>query len=132
MYVGMFCGNLGNIVNRKDLGEKSFKQGFFGEVKAAVFLLFKGYVPLKWRYKTKYGEIDLIVKTKKTLVFVEVKTRPTFEKGYDSISHEQRRRIETTADLFIKKNKKYQNFGTRFDAVIVCPLKWPVHLINLW
>ena len=132
MYAEMFCGNLGNIVNKKDLGKKSFKQGFLGEIKATAFLMFKGYIPLKWRYKTKYGEIDLIVKTKKTLVFVEVKTRPTFEKGYDSISNEQRRRIETTADLFIKKNKKYQNFGTRFDAVIICPFKWPSHLINLW
>ncbi len=132
MYAEMFCGNLENIVNKQDLGKRSFRQGFLGEIKALTFLIFKGYIPLKWRYKTKYGEIDLIVRNKKTLIFVEVKTRPNFEKGYDSISYEQKRRIEFASDIFIKKNKKYKDFGSRFDAVIISPLKWPVHLINLW
>jgi putative endonuclease len=119
-------------VNRQELGKKSFRQGVWGELKALFYILTKGYLPLKWRYKTRHGEIDLIAKQKKTLVFIEVKTRPTLDEGYDSISYDQKQRIERSAEFFIKKNIKYQNCGLRFDAIIITPKQWPIHLINLW
>jgi putative endonuclease len=128
----MFYGNLENIVNRQRLGKLSFKQGLWGELKALFYIMMKGYLPLKWRYKTKHGEIDLIAKQKNTLVFIEVKTRPTLAKGYDSISAVQRNRIERAAQFFIQKHKKYQNCGSRFDAIIIIPRQWPIHLIHLW
>ncbi len=128
----MFCGNLGNTVNRKDLGRKSFRQGFWGELKALFYIIFKGYIPLKWRYKNRHGEIDLIAKKKNILIFIEVKTRPTMELGYDAISALQKQRIENAAHLFVRKHKKYRNYGLRFDGIIITPKKWPIHMINIW
>ena len=128
----MFYGNLENIVNKKELGKKSFKQGFWGEIKALFYIMLKGYIPLRWRYKTKHGEIDLIAKKKNMLIFIEVKTRPTIALGYDSISALQKERIENAARFFVRKHKKYLSYGLRFDGIVITPKKWPVHMINLW
>ena len=51
------------------------KFGDMGERIAEDFLVNKGYSVLDRNYKKRYGEIDLIAKDGKDLVFVEVKTR---------------------------------------------------------
>ena len=54
-----------------------YKSGLFGEKLALEKMEKLGFQLVKTRYKTKYGEIDLIVEneSKKMLVFVEVKRR---------------------------------------------------------
>lgn len=47
--------------------------GWLSERKAAQFLKRKGYKILHKNYRTRLGEIDLIVKRKEHIVFVEVK-----------------------------------------------------------
>ena len=49
--------------------------GAWGESVAAQYLLKKRYKLVATNYKSRYGEIDLIVCDRKHLVFVEVKTR---------------------------------------------------------
>jgi putative endonuclease len=51
------------------------KFGDIGEQIAEDFLVSKGYAVLHRNYKKRYGEIDLVAKDGKDLVFVEVKTR---------------------------------------------------------
>ncbi len=41
----------------------------------------KGYRPLAWRVKTRRGEIDLIMRSGRRIVFVEVKTRADIDTG---------------------------------------------------
>lgn len=53
-----------------------------GERKAAIFLQKQGYKILELNFKAKrYGEIDIVALDGKVLVFVEVKTRKTYEYG---------------------------------------------------
>lgn len=132
MSAGMFYGNLENIVNKQELGYASFRRGIWGELKALLFIMTRGYLPLYRRYRTKYGEIDIIAKKKNTLIFIEVKSRPTAQGGYDSISFKQKERIKNTALAFFRKHPKYHQCGMRFDAVIISPNKWPTHLMDVW
>ena len=53
-----------------------------GERKAATYLQKQGYKILEMNFKAKrYGEIDIVALDEKVLVFVEVKTRKTYEYG---------------------------------------------------
>ncbi|MDP8951493.1 MAG: YraN family protein, partial [Actinomycetota bacterium] len=58
----------GGRLNRRRIGER-------GESLALGYLAKKGYAPVERNYRTRHGEIDLIVREEKTLVFVEVKLR---------------------------------------------------------
>ena len=50
---------------------KAYKKGHSIERLAALYLTLKGYKILKTRYKTPLGEIDLIVRRKNQIVFIE-------------------------------------------------------------
>ncbi len=54
---------------------KNLITGCWGEAIAGDYLKNKGYEIIEANYRTKYAEIDLIVRDKRTLVFVEVRTR---------------------------------------------------------
>lgn len=49
--------------------------GDYGELEAARYFRYHGYLILAANYRCKFGEIDLIVEDKKYICFVEVKTR---------------------------------------------------------
>jgi putative endonuclease len=61
-------------MGKKEIGQK-------GEDIAATFLRKKGFIILERNYHCKYGEIDLVVKKKGFLVFVEVKARSSMDFG---------------------------------------------------
>ena len=56
--------------------------GQSGEDRAVSELERRGYAILARRYRTRYGEIDIIARDGGTTVFVEVKTRATGECGH--------------------------------------------------
>jgi putative endonuclease len=49
--------------------------GAFGEDAASAFLVERGYQIVARNYRCEFGEIDIIARASKALVFVEVKTR---------------------------------------------------------
>lgn len=53
-----------------------YSQGLAGEQIAADYLNQQGYQVVQQRYRSRHGEIDLIVKKDKVVYFVEVKYRP--------------------------------------------------------
>jgi putative endonuclease len=59
---------------RQQIGEK-------GESLAAWYLKKSGYKIIEQNYRTPLGEIDIIAKEKKTIVFVEVKSRQSVRYG---------------------------------------------------
>lgn len=46
-----------------------------GEAAACDYLLREGYEIIKRNYRTRYGEIDIIVENETHIIFIEVKTR---------------------------------------------------------
>lgn len=106
---------------------------------AAWFLRVRGYQVLAERYKTPRGEIDLIVRRGRTLVFVEVKARATLSAGLEAITARQQSRIKAAAETFLAKGHgsgRYNQGRCRFDAIIVTPGRFGVpriaHRPNAW
>ncbi|WP_010300043.1 YraN family protein [Candidatus Odyssella thessalonicensis] len=108
----------------------SYSKGIWAEYLASLCLMVKGYSIQARRYRTPWGEIDLIAKRGKTLTFVEVKRRQFYRQGLDSISLTQRNRIERSGQAYMASVKI--NFDIiRFDVMIVTP--WRLyHLKDAW
>ena len=98
-----------------------------GENAAVQHLESKGYTILQRNIRFPEGELDLVAKWKKTLVFIEVKTRKTeqFGKPYLSVSERKQRRQVTMASRFVSICR-LQHVPVRFDVVsIVLPPEQP-------
>ena len=53
----------------------AFRLGLSAESRAAMFLIAKAYRIVARRWKTPFGEIDIVARRRRALVFVEVKAR---------------------------------------------------------
>ena len=53
----------------------AFRAGISAESRAAAFLIAKGFRILARRWRSPVGEIDIIARRRRLLVFVEVKAR---------------------------------------------------------
>jgi len=111
---------------------RSYFFGLIAEWMAAGLLMLKGYRPIAWRERTSAGEVDLIVQRGKTLVFVEVKARVSQRAAAESIQPRQRARLTRAAAAFMQKHPRYTKLSPRFDAVLVSPGEFPVHIENAW
>ena len=100
------------MLNRQQLfGKKS-------ESIAAKYLKKKGYKILEQNYSNKLGEIDIIAKDKKTLVFVEVKARRSAHFGNPkwALTSKKKRKISMVA-LYYLKSTRQSGIKARFDVV---------------
>ncbi|MCA3254810.1 MAG: YraN family protein [Alphaproteobacteria bacterium] len=101
------------------------------ETIAAAWLLLKGYRILARRVRTSRGEIDIIARKGRLLVFVEVKARRDLDDADAALHPAARRRVARASEpLFARYGSGCD--GTRFDAVIVRPWRRPVHLVDAW
>ena len=91
--------------------------GAWGEALAAEYLRKKHYVVIAAGYRSRYGEIDLIVTNKKFLVFVEVKLRKSnrFAQALEFVDQKKQNRIRTTASIFLSQNET--DLQPRFDVI---------------
>lgn len=105
-----------------------YRRGRASEWIAAAVLLAKGYRILARRYRTPYGEIDLIAVRGRRLAFVEVKRRATRAEAEAAITPRQAARIARAAEFWISRNTHYREYERGLDAVFVIPRRWPVHL----
>jgi putative endonuclease len=108
----------------------SYTIGIQAESLAIDFFQNNGYSILHKRYRSPYGEVDLITTKNKELIFVEVKRRRSISDGAYSISKRQKERIMRAYLWFIQENPHYQNTSTRFDAIIYSPHQPPQHIQN--
>lgn len=93
--------------------------GVIGERKAANFLIKKGYMIVDTNYRSRFGEIDIIAKNKKVLVFVEVKTRSTssIARPKEFVDYSKQQKIIATAQLYLQSEKT--SLQPRFDVIEV-------------
>ena len=65
-------------------------------------------------------------------MFVEIKLRRTLADALESLGSVQRRRIATTAELFLAARPVLADLDARFDVMLVVPWRLPVHIANAW
>lgn len=104
-------------------GFSSREKGIYGETLVEEYLTSKGFEIIERNYKTKIGEIDLIVRKGDLLIFVEVKSD---FKEYELICEEKinlkkKRKILSVAEQFLIKNSQFLSKikEIRFDVVVV-------------
>lgn len=111
---------------------KTYKFGLLAEEAAAFFLAMKGYRILARRYKTPVGEVDLIARRGKKIVFVEVKARRRGEDALASVTPHMQGRILRAAQHYISRNPSLADYELRFDLVAFAPPFFLRHLDNAW
>ncbi len=91
--------------------------GAWGEARAAEYLRKKRWQLVAQGYRTKFGEIDLIVKNKQYLAFVEVKLRKTarFAAAMEYVDRRKQDKLRITASIYLSQNPT--NLQPRFDVI---------------
>jgi len=102
------------------------------ETLAAWSLRLKGYRILARGFRTPVGDIDIIARRGRLVVFIEVKARRSLDIAAGSIGRRQTDRIIRAASAFMQGRPQLEKFDQRFDAVLVAPWRWPVHLVDAW
>lgn len=101
------------MLNRKEKGR-------LGEDLAVAFLKQQGFQVVAQNFRCPLGEIDLVARDGKTLVFVEVKSR--FALGYgvpeELVSRAKQRRLTRLARWYLRQ-QRLENQPARFDVVAI-------------
>ena len=108
--------------------QAAFRVGISAESRAAAFLVAKGFRILARRSKSPLGEIDIVARRRRFLVFAEVKARASLDEAAESVNERQRRRIAAAAEVWLAANPDKTIFEIRFDAILVAPGKIPRHI----
>ena len=108
----------------------AFRLGPSAESRAAILLIAKGYRILARRWKTPFGEIDIVARRRGTLVFVEVKACERADDAAEAVTGRNQRRIIAAAELWLARNPADAQRDIRFDVVLVTPGKIPEHIAS--
>jgi len=104
-------------------------QGRRGEALAALCLRIKGWRVLARRLKTPRGEIDLIARRGRTVIFVEVKWRSRAALLDQAVDPYRLRRVAAAAEAVAHRYAKADDL-VRIDVLLLAPWRFPRHLEN--
>lgn len=103
-------------VQRGDLSKLQI--GDSGEEFATRFLQKRGYRILHRKFRSRFGEVDIVAQDKKAIVFVEVKTRKSHKYGRpeEAVGYYKLKHINRVANFYIQKYK-LNNLEQRVEIV---------------
>lgn len=96
--------------------------GAWGEALAADYLRKKRYTLVAAGFRSRFGEIDLIVQNRTYLVFVEVKLRKSdhFAAAREYVDRRKQDKLRVTASIYLSRYPT--KLQPRFDVIeIYCP-----------
>jgi putative endonuclease len=94
------------------------RSGAWGEELALHYLTRRGYTLIERNYRTRYGELDLILRDQNTLVFVEVKLRRgvAFGNPLEAVTPRKQATIRALAERYLSVRAPHFD-AVRFDVV---------------
>ena len=94
--------------------------GKIGENIATKYLEKLGYIIIERNFVANQGEIDIIARNEKELVFIEVKTRTNMQFGRpaDAVNETKRKHLISTVRYYLY-NKHLENEFVRIDVIEV-------------
>lgn len=97
--------------------------GVRGERAAARFLKRQGYILVGHGERDRIGELDLVAVDGKTIVFVEVKTRASHDRGHpaEAVDLDKQRQLTRVALSYLRRHDLLE-YSARFDIIAVT---WP-------
>ncbi|MCD7796739.1 MAG: YraN family protein [Clostridiales bacterium] len=92
-------------------------KGKLWEMAAVKYLKKKRYKLIEANYTTRFGEIDLIMKYKKFICFIEVKQRDvnSFASPAEYVTPAKQKKIITAAQIYLANNET--DLQPRFDVI---------------
>ena len=113
----------GRLAERLRGESRPLSLGERGERAAVRFLRRRGMKIVARGYRERFGELDIVAVERRTVVFVEVKTRVSSRGGHpaEAVDTDKQRRILLAALAFLKRNRLLE-CAARFDIVAVT---WP-------
>lgn len=99
--------------------------GDLGEKIAANFLVKHSYTILEKNYLKRWGEIDIIAKSKEgELIFVEIKTRNVAVNNQlyypeDAVNYLKQNKLIKTAETYLYERKISENTPWRIDVISI-------------
>lgn len=93
--------------------------GMDAEKNAEAFLKKKGLKLIIRNFRSRFGEIDLIMLDSNSVVFIEVRQRNSRQYGgaAASVTRQKQLRIIKTAQWFLMQHQKYHKHDCRFDVI---------------
>lgn len=107
----------------------SYAKGVYAEKLAVHYLKKAGHIIRDQRYKTPYGEIDIVSETEDLIVFTEVKQRPTHSAAAYSLTNTQKKRLQNAGLVYTQATKFTK--PCRFDVVLLDVHAHIIHLENV-
>ncbi|MBA2652933.1 MAG: YraN family protein [Tatlockia sp.] len=97
----------------------SLTTGFAREKQARAYLVSQGLQWIESNYRCRFGEIDLIMRDKNYLVFVEVRARVSSSYGgaLASVTYFKQRKLIKTATSYLLSKNLHDKQLTRFDVL---------------
>ena len=94
--------------------------GTIGEKQACAYLKKKGCKILETNFRAGHGEIDIIARLGKIVLFVEVKTRTSsdFAQPWESVGFRKRKHLKTAAKMYVQQQTRLEE-EYRFDVVSI-------------
>ncbi len=131
-----FSGDRWNGTKRQEKGTAggvrfrttNHSKGVAAESIAIETLQAAGFEVLNRRYRTRAGEVDLVVAKEGALAFVEVKRRASAIQAMEAITPHQQTRIAGAAEIWLQAHPEYADRDITFDALLVCPSSTPCHI----
>ncbi|WP_283675564.1 YraN family protein [Butyricicoccus sp. Marseille-Q5471] len=95
------------------------KRGEWGEQMAQRYLQQQGYQVVECNFRTRFGEIDIIARKGKYIVFAEVKTRRNdrFAAAREYVTAAKQQRVATAAEQWLQQHPTA--LQPRFDVIEV-------------
>ena len=110
--------------NRQEARQRAEHQGRTAELVALVYLMLTCHRILARRWRGSAGEIDLVARRGRRIIFVEVKFRHRSDAGSDAggiPTAQQRQRIARAAQQFCRQRRISPAFELRFDLIQISP-----------
>ena len=99
----------------------SLRKGLRFEDRSRDYLLERGLLLIQSNYRCRFGEIDLIMRDRDSVCFIEVKFRKSlvFGGAAGAIPRSKQRKIIKTALFYLAANKRLAHHALRFDALLI-------------
>lgn len=107
--------------------------GAWGEEQAVAFLRKQGMKILARNYRAPVGEIDIIARQRKNLLFIEVKTRRgiAFGTPQEAVGKRKQQQIIRTAQWYLRRGRQ-GDLQPRFDVIaILCKADGQIEIAHL-
>ena len=123
--------SIGVVLSFSKMSQSRIKVGKIGEALAVEHFKAQGYEIRAQNYRTRSGEIDLIVQRGKRVVFVEVKTRRSSKFGAPqaAVTPAKQKQISKIALNYLQTHNLL-DVPCQFDVVAII-LSWECELVKL-